>query len=927
VTAPSASADPFGTAALREAVLTAWSASPTRLAEDAAAEADLARIGYRDRLLTELVANAADAAAAAGIDGRVRILADGDTLRVANTGAGLTAAGVRSLTALRVSPKGAGTGEVGRFGVGFRATCLAERVELRSVTGSIGFDAGRTRRAAREAGIDLPDDAPVPAQRLAWPVPEPPPAGFDTEVVVHLSGPAQAAELLAQAREQAPDLLLELPRIGTVEVAGTTFTLDLPDGPDGGTVTVLRNGEPLQTWLTAGEGATRWLVRLVDDPGLGPQLRPATGEVLRSPTPTAIGLTLPARLITDLPLTPDRRGLHPDADIDTAAAGYVELIRRAPDDQKHLLVPQPALAAGEVDAALHAAVTARLADGDWVPTAAGGQRSPVRTWLLRGLTPELAARLGEVLSPLAAPALSEPVSAVALLRLGARELSLAELADLLAGHEDPPGWWAGLYGELAALAVDPQAVAELGALPVPRTDGRIARGARGLAIVDGVTGPSADSGIDWLPAVHPDAYDPLLERLGAEHIPIDEVLSHPALRQRIEDPDSDHDELAALVLPLLAAAGEPVRVPSWLGALELPASDGQPRPADELLLPDSPLREVLVDDAPFGTVDERTVERYGPTALRRLGVGWAFSVLEEELPTAPDHDLPDEQEWFDALPVPPESLVAVRDLDLVDPGRWHRALELLAGDPDTAPLLADPHGYTGWWLRRYAELGGQPLRLLRSPDDPAWAGLFDVIDHPQAPALQALLAAAVPDDAGDAADWLAALADPDREIAPGVAARAHAALVRGRRDGRYAPADLEPPAGLRTLAGTVTGAGLVVDQPWWLPVLDPAVAVPVAGDGAAARDFADLVDADPVSEAGRALVLGDGQTVSPDSADALVWQLLTGRPADGPLVLHDDLQVALELPAGRSEHRVDWWCDAAGATHRRRPGTVGGEYG
>ena len=35
--------------------------------EDAAAESDLAKAGYRDRLLTELAQNAADAAAAAAI--------------------------------------------------------------------------------------------------------------------------------------------------------------------------------------------------------------------------------------------------------------------------------------------------------------------------------------------------------------------------------------------------------------------------------------------------------------------------------------------------------------------------------------------------------------------------------------------------------------------------------------------------------------------------------------------------------------------------------------------------------------------------------------------------------------------------------------------------------------------------------------------
>ena len=52
------SADPFGTAALRVATLSSWRDSPTRLAEDVAAEAELRHIGYRDRWFTELAANA-----------------------------------------------------------------------------------------------------------------------------------------------------------------------------------------------------------------------------------------------------------------------------------------------------------------------------------------------------------------------------------------------------------------------------------------------------------------------------------------------------------------------------------------------------------------------------------------------------------------------------------------------------------------------------------------------------------------------------------------------------------------------------------------------------------------------------------------------------------------------------------------------------
>ena len=63
-------------------MLAAWAASPARFREDANAEQDLALGGYRDRLLVELAQNAADAAARAGVPGRLRLtLVDGQLLR------------------------------------------------------------------------------------------------------------------------------------------------------------------------------------------------------------------------------------------------------------------------------------------------------------------------------------------------------------------------------------------------------------------------------------------------------------------------------------------------------------------------------------------------------------------------------------------------------------------------------------------------------------------------------------------------------------------------------------------------------------------------------------------------------------------------------------------------------------------------------
>ena len=97
--------DPFGTAELRRRVLDAWAASPARFREDANAEEDYALGGYRDRVVVELAQNAADAAARAGVPGRLRLTLRDGTLAAANTGAPLDAAGVAALSTLRASSK------------------------------------------------------------------------------------------------------------------------------------------------------------------------------------------------------------------------------------------------------------------------------------------------------------------------------------------------------------------------------------------------------------------------------------------------------------------------------------------------------------------------------------------------------------------------------------------------------------------------------------------------------------------------------------------------------------------------------------------------------------------------------------------------------------------------------------------------------
>src|SRR4051812_38729703 len=141
-------ADPFDTAAIRRRVRAAWADSPAGFREDANAEEDLVRGGYRDRLLVELAQNAADAAARAGVPGRLRLALTGDELRAANTGEPLDDDGVQALATLRASAKRDADGSVGRFGVGFAAVlAVCDEPAVLSTDRSVRFSAADTHAA------------------------------------------------------------------------------------------------------------------------------------------------------------------------------------------------------------------------------------------------------------------------------------------------------------------------------------------------------------------------------------------------------------------------------------------------------------------------------------------------------------------------------------------------------------------------------------------------------------------------------------------------------------------------------------------------------------------------------------------------------------------------------------------------------------
>ena len=149
-------ADPLGANALRESTLLAWTSSPTRLREDATTEADLVHAGYRDRLLTELAQNAADAAARAGVPGRLRVQARRHDAAGRECRHPWIRRACRRSRRSCVGKTDPAAG-VGRFGVGFTAVlAVSEEIELRSTTGSVLFSAARTRAELAVAGLEAP---------------------------------------------------------------------------------------------------------------------------------------------------------------------------------------------------------------------------------------------------------------------------------------------------------------------------------------------------------------------------------------------------------------------------------------------------------------------------------------------------------------------------------------------------------------------------------------------------------------------------------------------------------------------------------------------------------------------------------------------------------------------------------------------------
>src|SRR4051812_11176105 len=717
--------DPFGTAAVRERVLAGWAASAGRFRGDANAGGGLVRGGYRDRLLVELAQNAADAAARAGVPGRLRLELAGDVLHAANTGAPLDADGVQGLASLRASAKRDEDASVGRFGVGFAAVlAMSDEPAVVSTDGGVLFSAERTRaEVAAVPGLAVELErrgGAVPVLRLPWPAEGTVPPGYTTEVVLPLRPGARPSVAAALAALPA-DLLLALPGLSAIEVVldgvprtisrdGTAPTVRLTDGDrtvawqvaqrSGELPAALLADRPVEERSRRGWTIT-WAVPL-DADGVPRPLR--AGQVVHAPTPSDEPLSLPLRLIAPFPLGPDRRHVAPgpvtDALVDAAADTFADLLTGlAPDPVLLTLVPRAGLAGAALDAALGAAVAQRLRVTAWLPVAGrpGDRQRPDRAAVLDEATDARVEVLADVLPGLLPAEWSRRSDTPALAALGVRRVGVAEAVEAVRGVHREAAWWGRLYA-----ALDGADREELGALPVPLVDGRTAHGPAGVLLPEHGL-PVEHLGPLGLRLAQPAAVEPpaarrLLERLGARPATAAAVLADPAVRSAVEtsmdavedalEDGPEPEELARGVFDLVAAVRPAPGELPWLSELALPDAAGGWAPAGELVLPGSELAAVLEDGA-LGVLAAGTAATVDPAALRAVGVLDTFALVRGSDPDELDVD--DADGWADGVPArlptdaPPPvwpPLTAVRDLELVRD--WRRALPLLAATPTEA---------------------------------------------------------------------------------------------------------------------------------------------------------------------------------------------------------------------------------------------------
>ncbi|PRZ08122.1 histidine kinase/DNA gyrase B/HSP90-like ATPase [Isoptericola sp. CG 20/1183] len=976
--------DVFGTAALRHAVAEAWLGSATRFREDANSEEDHARGHYRDRVVVELLQNAADAAARAGARGHALVRLDLAERRlvVANTGAALDADGVASLASLRASAK-SGAGLVGRFGVGFAAVrSVSDDVTVRSRSGGVRFSAAATsevlakltaedRPGAERLAADFADRGhDLPVLRLPVEAPAlPADAEHDTVVEVALRDDAAVASVRAQLADVDDVLLLAFPAFDavTVSVVGANSV----DADQDTRRISGQSSRPQRTATGRFEEAEvadlprehrrlDWSLTWALLPDGGTPDAPRR-RVLHAPTPTDVGLDLPAVLLATFPVDAGRRHVLPCAATErlAAAAGreYAALLGDLAGDPAGApgtdgaagvlgLVPT-GLPASELDAAIRSAAVDALRT---TPLLDGGV-APVDALVITGAPgedPELVAALAPVLPGIVAV----PTGHQAVVRsLGATVASLADLVDDLPAGLSPARWHA-LLTALEPHAAEPGVLEALAGTRIPLADGRVA-GVRGAVVLP----ESADDGDEaslaataralGLRVVHPDAAHPLLLRAGAVATDPRRLLHDPEVRdvslaaaEAVLEGGTDDGalELVSHALALVRLAGG-TDVPFWTGELPVPTVDGETVSLRETVLPGTWAAELFTGLAPIAP---EFVARYSAPVLAAAGARTepaVYTVRDVVTPEAdgsdgsglegPDAGSDADQDpddpsgwlagWSDYLRmlagrcgagVAVGDLVAVADLDAVGDEAWPSVLSRLSSDPDARHALLAPvrtgrasaPSYTAWWLRErfgapFALHDGVPL-LPPAPRD--LAGL-DVATRRALGGVEALTDL-------DAADWPAAL---DRLPAVGASLPLRDALVvwRGlaRLSARLDPSDrssaLDP---LPDRLPALDGSDVVVQRADDVEVAGTArwaaLGAVLPAPAADAEALADLLDL-PLA--------GEDGLPAPDMPG-------TERELDPRLAVLDH-----RMPTSWFEHErlsvagrpVPWWVDATGRVH------------
>ncbi len=757
------------------------------------------------------------------------------------------------------------------------------------------------------------------------------------------------AEVRAQLADVDDALLLALPGLGSVQVDVDGDARTVSDVVDRWVV-VTATGEldpallaerPVEEREHRGWRLT-WAV-----PRDG---RSGVSAVVHAPTRTDDASTVPALLIGTFPLDPGRRRVTagPVTDALVALAGelWPELAmacRRAREaagpgdgDPTGGLAPDPldllptGFPAGALDAALREVVLAATRSAAVLPTAHGWMAPADAVMLAPPWDATDAPRvLGRWFDHLA---ILPPTRREVARALGVAVVGLGELVEQLPASE--PGRLREVYALLATSdGVGSADLDELGSAPVPLRDGRVVHGARGAVLVDDVPDSAAaalDTLVAWgLRVVHPDAAHPVLERLGAQRVDAAALTLNPMLRDRVLDGDED----AAAVLCDLVAAAPTVTGPSWWSEVLLPAADGEPVPARELVLPDSPAADWFDPDV-LPCVDGAAVTRWGD-ALVRVGVRAGLVVEQvDELVADAIEDWPEYLAQTGAAD--DGELLAVADLDAV--ANWPAVLAALAGSGgsqgrrDVLAPVRDDDGrpipsYVAWRLRREPALGGgRPFAL---PGADRGAGVMAHL--PAVPPALAALASVGSADAllvavggvGAAenlsgGDWLALLDDLDEraEVPLGLAVDCWRALGRlaawddARADAGPDLADLADAAvlpgwdGRRAVA--LPAEELAAADPMWRrhPGVWPVLPTPFGSGLAEALDL----EAAPERAAGR--VAGDGEE---RAVPAGVLGLVPGVPAT--YRHHERLVV--------DGHELEWWV-VRGVLHASRAGLAEG---